>query len=450
MDGVPGIGRRVGKTGGIGGAAKQVASRNSLILINVLRNLRGNPKACVFTEPLWGLSMNLCLPYASVYMLALGLRDADIGLVTTVYMLSQVVFGLLGGIITDKLGRRLTTAVFDFFAWCIPCVIWFLAKDFWFFFGAALVNGMMKITQNSWDCLLVEDAEKEQITKIYSLVIICGQLSALFAPIASILVARLTLVPAVRILYINAFIVMTTKIILLYVFSRETGTGIIRKRETKGKSLFALLAGYGGVLKIIGKSRGTIFSLVIAALVGAVNMVNVTFWQVIASRRLSVPDALLPLFPMFRSILAIVFLFTVIPRLLNNGAAGLKRPLLIGFAAYIVGQAILIITPGGLGPATCAILCVSLVFDGFGNGSLMMLAESLVALYVNKAERARVMAIQHMVIMLATAPFGWIGGLLSGVSRTLPFALNILLLSTGIIVTICHHLPWRRNGRGLQ
>jgi hypothetical protein len=65
----------------------------------------------------------------------------------------------------------------------------------------------------------------------------------------------------------------------------------------------------------------------------------------------------------------------------------------------------------------------------------MMLAESLVALYVNKAERARVMAIQHMIIMLATAPFGWIAGLLSGLSRPLPFALNILLLTTGIIAT---------------
>ena len=403
-------------------------------LIETLRGLRGNPRACVFTEPLWGLSMNLCLPYASVYMLALGLRDADIGFVTTVYMLSQVVFGLLGGVITDKLGRRLTTAVFDFFAWCVPCVIWFLARDFWFFLGAALVNGMMKITQNSWDCLLVEDAEKAQITKIYSLIIICGQLSALFAPIASILVSRLSLVPAVRILYANAFVVMTVKIALLYKFSRETDAGIIRKRETKGKSIAALLSGYGGVLRIIGRSRGTRFSLVIAALVGAVNMVNITFWQVIASKRLLVPDALLPLFPMFRSILAIVFLFTVIPHI--TGAVRLKRPLIIGFAAYIAGQALLIATPGGLGPATYAVLCVSLLFDGFGNGSLMMLAESVVALYVNRAERARVMAIQHMIIMFATAPFGWIGGILSGISRILPFTLNIALLGAGIIVTL--------------
>jgi hypothetical protein len=56
--------------------------------------------------------------------------------------------------------------------------------NFWFFLVAASCNGAMKVTTNSWDYLLVEDAEKSQITHIYSLVIMCGQLSALFAPIS--------------------------------------------------------------------------------------------------------------------------------------------------------------------------------------------------------------------------------------------------------------------------
>ncbi|MDR0722389.1 MAG: MFS transporter [Treponema sp.] len=85
-------------------------------LIKTLLELRGNPRACVYTEPLWGLSMNLCLPYASVYMIALGLSDVAIGCITTVYLFSQVVFAFLSGPITDKLGRRKTTAVFDFIA----------------------------------------------------------------------------------------------------------------------------------------------------------------------------------------------------------------------------------------------------------------------------------------------------------------------------------------------
>ncbi|GHT65969.1 hypothetical protein FACS1894110_08850 [Spirochaetia bacterium] len=412
-------------------------------LIQTLVSLKGNPRACIYTEPLWGLSMNLCLPYASVYMIALGLKDTQIGLIATVYMLTQVVFAFLSGPITDKLGRRKTTAIFDFIAWSIPCLIWWRAENFWFFLVAALFNGTMKVTTNSWDCLLVEDAEKSQITRLYSLVVVCGQLSALFAPISSIMVSRLTLVPAIRILYINAFVVMIVKILVLYFFCRETGTGMVRLQETKGKSIIALAGGYGGVLKIIAHSRGTIFSLVITALVGAVGMINTTFWQVIVSKKLLVPDALLPLFPMLRSILAMVFLFTVIPHLTTRGS--LKLPLFLGFSGYFLGQTLLVLAPVE-GPVKYGILITSLIFDGYGSGSLIMLSESLVALHVNKAERARVMAIQHMIIMFATSPFGWIGGLLSSISRSLPFVLTMALLLSGIVVTLVFY----REHHGVQ
>jgi MFS family permease len=405
------------------------------LLVKTLLELRGNPRACVYTEPLWGLSMNLCTPYTSVYMLALGLKDSEVGFIASVYMLTQVVFAFLSGAITDKLGRRRATAIFDFAAWCIPSLIWMRAEGFWFFFIAALFNGAMKVPTNSWDCLMVEDAEKSQITRIYSLVVICGQLSALFAPISSILVSRLTLVPAIRILYINAFVVMTAKILILFFCSHETRTGVTRMRETKDKNFFSLLAGYGGVMKIIGKSRGTVFSLIITALVGAVGMVNTTFWQVIVSKKLLIPDPLLPLFPMLRSVIAMVFLFTVVPRLTRFT---LRTPLLCGFAAYMLGQTLLISTPAA-GLPRYIILCISLTFDGFGSGTLIMLAESLVALHVNPGERARVMAIQHMIIMFATSPFGWIGGILSGISRNLPFMLNICLLFTGIAVTLIYY-----------
>ncbi|MFP3089091.1 MFS transporter [Treponema sp. TIM-1] len=404
-------------------------------LIKTLVSLRGNPRACVYTEPLWGLSMNLCLPYASVYMLAVGLNDVEVGFIASVYMLSQVIFAFLSGAITDKLGRRKTTAIFDFLAWSVPCLIWIRAENFWFFLVAALFNGIMKVTTNSWDCLMVEDAEKSQITRIYSLVIVSAQLSALFAPISSILVSRFTLVPAIRILYANAFVVMTIKLIILFICSKETGTGMIRIRETRGKSIFSLLGGYGGVLRIMGKSKGTIFALIITALVGAVGMINITFWQVIVSKKLLVPDSLLPFFPMLRSIIALVFFFTVIPHLTK---VSLRTPLLLGFASYMAGQTILINTPVE-GSLKYGILCLSLVFDGFGAGILAMLAESLVALHVNVAERARVMAIQHMIIMFSTSPFGWIGGILSGISRNLPFILNIFLLLVGMITTLIYY-----------
>ncbi|GHU37171.1 hypothetical protein FACS1894105_08780 [Clostridia bacterium] len=376
--------------------------------------------------------MNLCLPYASVYMLALGLGDLQVGIVASVYMFSQTIFSFLSGAITDKFGRRLTTVIFDFLAWSVPCLIWAFAEGFWFFAAAAIFNGMMKIPTVSWDCLFVEDAQKDKITHIYSWIIICGNLSALFAPVASVLVSRLTLVPAIRILYINAFVFMTVKLLLLFKFSRETGTGIVRMRETKGVPFAKLLSGYGSVFKAMLKSRGTIFVVGFSIIVEIAAMINVTFWQIIASRRIGVSDELLPIFPMIRSVLSILFFFTIISRVRQSN---LKIPIVIGYASAIAGQ-ILLITISGGGVIGYTLLFTSLIFDSLGTAMLATLRESLVAIYVDPAERSRTLALLQTTVMLVSVPFGYIGGWLSSNSRVLPFALNIALLACGIVVSV--------------
>lgn len=410
--------------------------RSSSSLVSSLFGLRGNGRACVYTEPMWGLSMMLVLPYASVFMLALGVHDEQIGLLATISMLSQVVFGLLSGVITDKLGRRLTTAVFDVVAWSIPCLIWAVAQNFWYFLVAAVINGAWQVTQNSWDCLLVEDVSRSELTKVYSLVKAAGEFSALFAPIAALLVSRFGLEPAVRLLYLNAFVIMTAKIVILYRWSTETATGRLRREQTRGVSTWRLLGEYRGVLGLIVSSKGTLFSLAIAAIVGAVALVNGTFWQVVINQHLLVPDPLLPFFPMVRSILSVLFFFTIIPRLTH--ARHLRRPTLWGFAVYLAGQVLLVTIPAPVGSATLstyALLGVCLLLDAFGGSILFMLAESLVALHVDQHERSRVMAIQRTCVMLVTAPFGWISGWLSGMDRTWPFVLTSGLLVLGLAVT---------------
>jgi ABC-type multidrug transport system permease subunit len=60
------------------------------------------------------------------------------------------------------------------------------------------------------------------------------------------------------------------------------------------------------------------------------------------------------------------------------------------------------------------------------------------------------MAIQHMIIMFATSPFGWIGGILSGVSRDLPFMLSMGLLFTGIVVTLVFYRSGGEKGNIVQ
>jgi MFS family permease len=400
-------------------------------LLRTLVDLRGNPRACVYTEPMWGLSMNLCLPYASVYMLAFGMNDVQVGIVTSIYMFSQMIFAFLSGAIIDKLGRRKSTLIFDFLAWSIPCLIWASSQGFWFFVVAALLNGTMKITTVSWDCLLVEDAPKDKITHIYSWVMISGNLSALFAPIASILVSQLTLIPAIRILYINAFIIMTAKLLILYKFSTETAIGKIKRESTRGMSWSEMMSGYKGALLKILASRGTLFALVISILVEIVAMLSMTFWQIIASRRIGVPNTLLPIFPMVRSILSIILFFTVIAHFKQSK---LKWPLLGGFLSSII-SCILLISIKNTGVWGYVILSVSLVFEALGVAVLSTLRESMVAIHVDHTERSGIMALLQTTVMLVSVPFGYIGGLLSDISRILPFVLSIALLLLGMLAT---------------
>ncbi len=400
-------------------------------LLRTLFELRGNPRACIYTEPMWGLSMNLCLPYASVYMLSFGMNDVQVGIVTSIYMFSQMICAFLSGAIIDKMGRRKSTAIFDFIAWSLPCLIWASSQGFWFFVVAALLNGTMKITTVSWDCLLVEDAPKDKITHIYSWVMISGNLSALFAPISSILVAKLTLVPAIRILYINAFIIMTAKLLILYKFSKETGTGKIRREESKHLSWGEMLIGYKSALHKIIRSRGTIFAIVISILVEIVAMLGMTFWQIIASRRIGIPDTMLPIFPMAKSILSIILFFTVIAHIKQTK---LKLPLYGGFLSAII-SCILLISIRDTGVWGYIILSASLIFEALGVAVLSTLRESLVAIHVDPAERSGIMALLQTTVMLVSVPFGYIGGLLSDISRILPFVLSIALLLLGILAT---------------
>ncbi len=400
-------------------------------LLRTLIELRGNPRACVYTEPLWGLSMNLCLPYATVYMLTLGMNDVQVGIITSIFMFSQMIFAFFSGPIIDKIGRRNSTAIFDFLAWSVPCLIWAFSQGFWFFVIAALLNGMMKITTVSWDCLLVEDAPKDKITQIYSWILISGNLSALFAPISSIMVAKLTLVPAIRILYINAFVIMTIKLLLLYKFSTETAVGKIRREISSKMSWNEMLSGYKSVLHKIVTSRGTVFAIVISILVEIVGMLGMTFWQIIVSRRIGIPDTLLPIFPMARSILSIILFFTVITHIKQSK---LKWPLYGGFVSSIVG-CILLISIKNADVWGYIILSISLIFEALGVAILNTLRESLVAIYADPEERSGVLALLQTTVMLVSVPFGYIGGLLSDISRILPFVLSIALLLLGILAT---------------
>ena len=192
---------------------------------------------------------------------------------------------------------------------------------------------------NSWNCLLVEDCDKEQIVNIYTWVYILGLGAAFFAPVSGIFIGKFELVPTVRVLYIISFVIMTSKFLILNKYSTETRQGKIRMEETKHTNIPTLLKGYSTVFIQILKTPETLFTLGIMLIMSIIGVVNNTFWAIIVTERIHIPAKFIGIFPFIRSFIMIIFFFTLVHRI---GALRFKKPLIIGFSLFTISQILLI------------------------------------------------------------------------------------------------------------
>ena len=387
-------------------------------------SLQGNARGCVLTEPLWGIPFNLYAPYISVYMLALGLTDAQIGLLASVGLGFQVFTALISGAITDKLGRRRATFIFDVLSWSVPTLIWAIAQNFWYFLIAAVVNSLWRVTMNSWSCLLVEDTDPDLLVDVYSLIYISGQVVAFFAPLAGLLIGAFSLVPTVRGLFFFAFIMMTIKFWATNALTTETKQGLVRIEETRHQGMLTMLGEYRQVIGKILRAPATLVTLGLMLVISIFHTVNGSFWAILATERIGIPDEHLAIFPFARSSVMLLFFFLVMPRVRN---LRFRNPMLIGYALFIVGQLLLINVP----EKNYGLLLVSVLLETCAVPLTGTLMDKMVVITVDPTERARILAILYVIVIIFTSPFGWIAGQLSEQDRIFPFVLNLGVLGLG-------------------
>lgn len=396
-------------------------------LITTLKSLTGNPRGCVYTEPLWGIPFNLYAPYISIYMLALGLSDKQIGLIVSVSWGFQIILALLSGVITDKLGRRRTTLIFDILAWSIPALISAIAQNFWYFLAAGVINSIWRVTLNSWSCLLVEDADQNQLVDIYTWIHIANIMVGFIAPLAGILIGAFSLIPTVRGLYVFAAIMFTVKAVVTYQMTEETEQGKIRMHETRHQSLVNALREYGGILQELLRTPQTLYTAAIMLIISISNVITGSFWGIIVTERLHIPAQHLAIFPFVKSAVMLFFFFMVMPRF---NKMHFKLPVAIGFLGLIVSQLMLITAPD----QGYLFLIISVFLEACCFAAINPLMDQMIVLTIAPKERARIQSILYVGIILITSPFGWIAGNLSGIDKILPFILNITLFSIGSVL----------------
>ncbi len=406
---------------------KWVRTMRSHPLFDLLFTLKGNAKPLILIEPLWGIPYNLLAPFTTLYMVAMGVTDVQIGLILSIAMVVQVAFSFLGGIIADKLGRRTTTMLGDFFGWSVACFIWAISQNFWYFLIAVLMNSFEQINQTAWYCLLIEDSKEKDILNIFNWITIGGLVAVFFAPISGLLIGHFSLVPVIRVVYLSFSISMLIKVFITVRYTKETQQGMVRRQATKGVSVWKLVAEYKQLVPRIFHNKATMQTLAIMMIVYITGMINSNFFGLYVNLRLNIPEQYLAFFPILRAIVMIVFMFAIQHRLER---LSLKIPMQAGLAIYVVCQMLLIFSPTG------RILPVVLftLLEAMANALVMPRKDAMQAMNVDPAERARIVALLTSFMIGFSSPFGYVVGLLSSIDRRLPFVLSSFLYLVAIMV----------------
>lgn len=395
----------------------------------MFRQINGNARACLMLEPMFIIPYSLFVTYASVYMLMIGLSEMEIGLITSIGLFVQIFASFISGFLTDKLGRKRALLIFDLFSWSVATLLWAVSQNFWFFLIAAIINGFQKVPHIAWTCLIVEDTEPSKRSIVYTILQFISVVGGLFAPIAGILVAQLTMVPAVRIMYILAFISMTLMFIIRHLTTTESELGI-RKREEFGEMKIGRLLGeYVRTVRDIARNKKLLIIFFVYVLFQFQLVMQNTYLSIYLVDVLSFRDSTIAIFPAISSFCMLILLIVVVPRLKQERHEGY---MVLGFGLSIAALLFLITAKQG----DIVVIGISTILLAAGLLFANPYLETAVANEMEDDNRANMFSILQVVVLLFISPAGIIGGITYNIDPKIPFLLMIIALFLSMILIL--------------
>lgn len=398
------------------------------VLVKTFMAVEGNTKRSIVTEPLWYIPYALFTPYQTLYMRKMGLSSFEIGTTLTIGFIIQVLCALIGGVVTDKMGRRKATVIFDTLGWTVPCLLWAFSQNFAWFVVAAAVNGFMQITNTSWNCLFIEDCPKEHVANAYMLGQMAGMLSVFVAPLTVFFIGKYDVVPVLRVIYFISAVSMFAKFVILYWFGGETKVGKKRMEETKNVGYLSLMKGYGEVFKKIIHSSKMRLVVYVMALTNILQIATMNFFSLYITEKIHLSDEIVAIFPVVRTLVMLAFVvgFQNLFSRLN-----MKHSFLSGFAMYILSHVLLLAAP----EQNLLLVILYTILEAAAYAVVFPRKDALMALYVDANERSRIYALYNVLMIGISAPFGSIIGAMFDMNPTYPFLFNLVLFGICIVLT---------------
>lgn len=396
--------------------------------MKILSDLPRNAKYPILLEPMYSIFGGVILFYLPLYMKEIGVSEVEMGIVNTCNIFLSFVFFFFAGTITNKLGRRKTTFIFDVISWTIPMFLWAVAQNLWYFLAAAVINSAVKVVFVSWNCLVTEDTPPDKRAKVFGLLYIIIYVCGLTTPVAGMIIARHGTVPTMRIIYALGLVSMTAAFIIRNALVRETAAGRAMMEKHNGVSIARGISNYLSSVRNMAKNRSLI--LITAVFVISNFIIQLNFFQVLfLTDFLGFGEFTVSMVPGIGALINIMLYVFILPRL---GKFSEEFILTISVSIAAVGAFMFILIPKGNLFYLIPIISIIAV----GNFMLQTFRDSILMNRTDEHGKADTYAAVQTLTSLLCIPAGYIGGLTYSMNPLIPFVIILILSFMLVPITI--------------
>lgn len=393
------------------------------------RNWGRNAKVLVLTEPLWSIPMSWVFFYRPVFMRSLGITEVEIGLMMTLYSILQIFLPLFGGYLADRFGRKRVLMLFDVVGWVSAMSLWLIARELWHMILAIVFEALITVIYSVWECMLIEDTDSEHRASIFSTINLIYVIGGLLTPLAGLILMSYGIELGCRMLFTIASISLCVMFTVRQIFLRETEIGNLLLRERGDLSGFR---GYRRAIGIVFRTKIILLVFICTVLGGFYYTVSGTYnaLYLTDSRGLGLSEGLASIVPASSSIVAILLLTTILPKI--RGEENLLKVLVFGYILAAISVTMLIIAPNG-----CLILAVT---AGIMGGFYILVYPTIRTILVNRIDLVDERAKAKILSLSTTssALVNWLTPTLAGyayaINPKIPFTVSVGILMVNAVI----------------
>ena len=319
-----------------------------------LVGLPKNARNAILVEPLWAVFGVVVLYYAPLYMTSIGLSSNQVGLIGSIMLAFSFVFQTLAAPITNRLGRKRTTLIWDLVSWTLPMLIWAFSQNFAAFVLAAILNASVRIVSISWNLLVIEDVEASQRSRVFGILNLMAAASGLMTPLVGVLIAKYGVVPILRVYYFLGAIGMTTMFLLRNALTDETENGMIAMREHQGLHPFESLKKNLQLLSALKNTKGLLWLVSFYVMTFFIEQMNL-FQILYFSQTLRFGALAVSLVPVAVAVVTALMYGLVLRRL---SSIAVEQTLVFTCGLGLVGAILIVLIPAGNLPILLLVISV--------------------------------------------------------------------------------------------